>query len=106
MILEQDLLTELVLNIKFSEHVIEADYGTFNGSTKPMVDLGTYIFKDLNKGKIAPEEQFTNTHVEEVYESEHVHTAKKRLRLILDAKYEKVNLHKFMENQCQNVMNC
>ena len=66
-----------------------------------MVDLGTYISKDLNTGKVTPEEYFTNDYVEEVYESEHVGTATKRLRLILDAKYEKADLHKVMENQCQ-----
>ena len=55
MILGRDLLTELGLNPKFSEHVIEAYYGPFNGSTTPMVDLGTYIFKYLNTGKMIPE---------------------------------------------------
>ena len=44
MILGRYLLTELGLYLKFSEHVIEADDRPFNGSTKPMVDLGTYIF--------------------------------------------------------------
>ena len=33
---------------------------------------------------------------EEVYEPEHVSTAIKRLRVILDAKYEKENLYKIM----------
>ena len=47
MIMGQDLLTELVLNLKFSEHVIEADDGTFKGYTTPMVNFGTYIFKYL-----------------------------------------------------------
>ena len=35
MILGQDILTELGLNLKFSEHVIKADDGPFNGSTTP-----------------------------------------------------------------------
>ena len=48
MILGRYLLTELGLNLKFSEHVIKADDGPFKGSTAPMVDFGTYIFKDLN----------------------------------------------------------
>ena len=54
MILGQYLLTELVLNLKFSEHVIEADYGIFKGSTTPVVNLGTYIFKYLNTEKLHP----------------------------------------------------
>ena len=63
-----------------------------------MVDLGTYIFKDLNAGKIIPEESFTNDYVEEVYESEHVRSATKQVSLILDTKYEKADLHRVMEN--------
>ena len=90
------------LNINISKHVIKADDGTLNGSTTPMVDLGTYIFKDLNAGKIKPEELFTNSYVKEVYESENVRTVTKRLRVILDAKYEKEDLHKVMENQYQH----
>ena len=67
-----------------------------------MVNLGTYIFKYLNTGKLNLK-FFIIAYVEEVYESDHVHTAKKQLRLILDAKYEKSSLHKVMENQCQHL---
>ena len=63
MILGRDLLIELVLNLKFSENVIESDGGPFNGSTTPMVDLGKYIYKDLNTGEITPEKLFTNAYV-------------------------------------------
>ena len=59
MILGMDLITELGLNLKFSEHITEADDGTFNESTTPMVDLGTYLFKDLNTGDITPEESWS-----------------------------------------------
>ena len=55
-ILGRDILTELWLNIKFSEQVIEEDDGPFNGSTTHVVHLGTYIYKDLNTRKITPEE--------------------------------------------------
>ena len=81
-----------------SEHFIGADDGPFNVSTTPMVDLGTYLFKDLDTGKNTPEESFTNAYAGEVYESEHVRTAKKRLRVILDAKYKKADLHNVVEN--------
>ena len=40
------LLIYLGLNFKPSEHVIGSNKGPFKGSTAPMVDLGTYIFKD------------------------------------------------------------
>ena len=46
MILGRDILTALRLNIKLSEHVIEADYAPLNRSTVPMVDLGMY---EINK---------------------------------------------------------
>ena len=44
-ILDIDLLTALGLDLKFSDHGIEADDGPFKGSTAPMVGLGTYDFK-------------------------------------------------------------
>ena len=96
MILGQYLLTELWLNLKLSEHVTQAAYGPVKGSTTPMVDLGMYIFKDLNTVKIKSEESFTNDYVKEVYESEYVHTTTKKLRIILD-----VNILKW-----HNIMNC
>ena len=68
-----------------------------------MVDLGTYIFKDLNTKKTTSEDFFTDAYVEEVYESEHAHTATKWLCLILYSKYEKTYLHKVMETQCQHL---
>ena len=48
MILGIYLLTELGLNLEFSEHVIEEDDGPFKGSTAPMVDLSKYIYIILN----------------------------------------------------------
>ena len=55
MILRRYLPTEIILNIKFSEQVTKADDGPFKGSTTSMVDLGRYVFKDLNTEKITPE---------------------------------------------------
>ena len=55
MIWERDLLTELGLHFICSEHVIESDGGPLKGSTTPMVDFGTYVFKNLNIGNITPE---------------------------------------------------
>ena len=100
-ILGRYLLTELGLNQKLSEHVIKVDDGTLNRFTTPMVDLGTYTFKILNTLEITPDESFTNYYAKEVYDSKHEHTATKELRLILYAKYEKTDLHKVMDNQCQ-----
>ena len=55
MTLGQDILKELGLNLKCSEHVVEADDGPFKGSTTSMFDFDTCMFKDLNTGKITPE---------------------------------------------------
>ena len=55
MILGRYLWKELVLNLKWSEHVIKADDGTLKRSTTTMVDLVRYIFKDLNADKVTPE---------------------------------------------------
>ena len=54
-ILVQYLLKRLGLNLKLSEHVLKADSLPFKWSTTPIVDLVTYIFKDLNTEKITPE---------------------------------------------------
>ena len=50
-ILGRDLLTDLGINLNVFDHIIEADYGKFKGSTAPMVDMGTYEFKYLETGK-------------------------------------------------------
>ena len=68
-----------------------------------MVYLGMYEFKYLNTGKFTPKELFTNYYIKEVYESEHTRTTTKRLGVILDAKYEQLDLHKLMETQCRNL---
>ena len=43
-VLSRDILTSLGMNLKFSDHVIEAYDGTFKRSAQPMVDLGVYEF--------------------------------------------------------------
>ena len=45
-----------------------------------------------------------NSYAEEINESEQVCISTKLLRLILDAKYEKVDLNRVMKNQCQNMI--
>ena len=54
-IIGRDLLSELRINLKCSEQVIEAYYGPSKGSKTPMVDSVTYIFKDLNTETIKTE---------------------------------------------------
>ena len=43
----------------------------------PMVDPGTYEFKDLNTGNIIPEKLFMNDQEEEIYELEQFRTSNK-----------------------------
>ena len=54
MLLVIDLFTALGLSLTLSDNIIEAYYGHLKGSTAPMVDLGTYEFKDLKTGKFTP----------------------------------------------------
>ena len=66
------------LNLKSSEHDIEADVVPLKGLTSPMVDMGTFQFKDLNAGKITPEELFMDAYVEEIYGLENFRSYTKR----------------------------
>ena len=68
-----------------------------------MVDLDAYVFRDLNTGKIKLKKCFTDAYVEKIYGSAHVCASTTLLRLILDAKYKKADLHKVMELKCQNL---
>ena len=49
--------------MKFSKHVIEADESPFTGNSASMVDLGSYVFKYLNTGKINPGGLFTDSYI-------------------------------------------
>ena len=65
-ILGRYLLTVLILNLKLSYNVIKAYDGPFKGYTEPMIDMGTYEYKNLNIGMIAPVEFFMNACAEEI----------------------------------------
>ena len=73
------------------------------GLRHPWLIWVTYEFKYLETEKITPVDFFMNAYAEEVYKSEHFRTSTKQLRVILDAKYEKADLNKGMENQCQHM---
>ena len=103
-ILGRYILTELRLNLKFSNYIIEVDDGTFKGSTAPMFDMGTYEFTDFGTGKITPEVSLMNSYAEEVYESEHFRTYTKLSCVILYGKYEKADSNEVMKNKCQHMI--
>ena len=67
MILGIYILTLLGLNLKLSEYTIEAYYLPLRGLSAPVVDFGKYEFKNLNKLKTTPEEQFIISYAEEMY---------------------------------------
>ena len=52
MILGRYILTALVLDLIFFNNFTEGGDRPFERCTAPMVDLGTYKFKDLDTGKI------------------------------------------------------
>ena len=68
-----------------------------------MVDLDTYELKILNTGDITPDGLFINAYKEYINESEQVRSSAKKLRVILDAKYEKEDLYKETKNQFHNL---
>ena len=68
-----------------------------------MVVIGTYSFKDLNAGKITPEEPFTDSYAEEIHELEQFRTSTKWLREILYTEYDKADLNEVMKNQCKHL---
>ena len=56
MILGKYLLTDLVLYLKFSKHVITGGDDPYEGHTAPMIDIVTYRFEPLNlKDQVNPE---------------------------------------------------
>ena len=44
-----------------------------------------------------------DNYIEGVFKYEIIHSSTKRLRNILDAKYEKIDMNKVMNKQCQHV---
>ena len=46
------ILTKVELNLKFSYHIIEVEYGPLKGLTAPLVDMGMYGYKNISTGKI------------------------------------------------------
>ena len=104
MVWGRDILPELVLKLKFSNHFIDGYGRPFKGSKSPMVDLGMYEFIYFETGKITPEELFMNAYSDEVYKLDQVRTSNKWLLVTLDARYQNAYFNKVMENQCQHLI--
>ena len=103
MILGRDLLTALVLDLKFPENAINGGKGPYKGCSAPMVDVNNYDCSILTEKIVKPDESFINVYVSECFESESEISAPCRMRSILDTKYEKSELNKVMTKKCQHI---
>ena len=103
MILGRDLLIALGMDIKFSEGIIIGGETPYEGCLAPMVDVSNYNFTSMKDKTVEPEESFINTYVNESFESDSAISSIRRMRRILDNKYEKSNLNKVMTKQCQHL---
>ena len=103
MILGRDLLTALGSDLKLSENIILGGDGPFKGCSAHMVDASTYDFKPLTNNKVKPGESFINGYVDNCLNSEGTINSTRRIRRILDSNYEKDDLNKVMDEQCQHL---
>ena len=103
MILGRYLLTVLGMYIKFSDNFSIDGEGPYKGFSAPMVDVINYNFKSITYKTVKPEESFLKLYVDECLESDSAINSTCGMRRILDAKYVKADLNKFMTEQCQNL---
>ena len=68
-----------------------------------MVDVSNYDFKYITDKTVKPEESFVNLYINECLESKNAISSTYRMRRILDVKYEKADLNKVMNEQCQHL---
>ena len=88
MILVRDLLTELGLDIKFSDNTIIGGEVLYEGYLSTMVDISNYDFKYITDKIVKPEESFINLYVDECLEYDSTISSTRRMRIILDVKYK------------------
>ena len=68
-----------------------------------MIDVSNYKFKYLTDKIVKVEESFINSYIVECLKSEITIIYTHRMRVIVDAKYKKVDLNKFMTDQFQHL---
>ena len=69
MILGRDLLTVLVLDLKFSKNISIGGDGPYEGCSAPMVYLSNHKFKSLTDTIVKLEEYFINSYVNKCLKS-------------------------------------
>ena len=103
MILGRYLLTTLVLDLKFNENVTIGGEGPYEGWSVPMDDVRSYDFTSTTDKTVKPKESFINSHVDEWIEPDSEISSTRRMRRIIDTKYEKADLNKVTSEQCQHL---
>ena len=68
-----------------------------------MVEVRDHHFKLLTDKKVKPEESFINAYVDKCLEYEGTISSTRRIRRILDARYEKADLNKVVYEHCQRL---
>ena len=95
-ILGRDLLNALGLDLNFSSNIIIGGDGPYEGCSASMDDLINYEFKPLTEKIDKLEESFINSYVNKCHEFKSTIISTRKICSILNAKYEKANLNKFM----------
>ena len=80
--LGRDLLTALVLDLKFSDNVIICGGGTYKGCSSPMVGVINHDFKYITDKTVKLEELFVNSYVDKLLESNSPISSTHRIRRI------------------------
>ena len=103
-IIGRDLLTNLGIDIKFS-NIIEFSEGPYQGYKSPMLILDDYKFKPVKINiRSSLDDLFLDAYINECHESEPIRAAAKTVRTILYAKYENDDLHKKINEHCKHLM--
>ena len=103
MILGRDLLTALVLDLKFYKNVIYGGEGPYKGCSAPILDINNYDFNVLIAKTVKPQESFINAYAKKCLKYEGAISSTRRMRIILYAKYKKSYLNKVMAEKCQHL---
>ena len=69
-----------------------------------MVGVSNYDFKSITDKTVKTEESFVNSYVNKCFESDNAIESTRRMRRILDAKYEKAYLNEVMTKTFQKLL--
>ena len=84
MILVIELLTALVLDLKFSQKVVIGGEWSYERCSVPMVDISNYDFKYLTDKIVKPKESFVNFYVNKCLEYKITISSTQSMRRIIE----------------------